>query len=36
VWGDEWITYDGGWTGTHGVDLQTYWSNVITWLGQCP
>ena len=34
VWGDEWITYDSTWTGAYQV--QTYWNNVLTWLGQCP
>jgi len=33
IWGDEWITYDAAWTSAY--DTQTYWKNVINWLGQC-
>jgi hypothetical protein len=35
VWGDETITYDMSWN-TSAYDTQTYWTNVLTWLGQCP
>jgi hypothetical protein len=35
VWCDEMITYDIIWN-TSTVQTQTYWSNVLSWLGQCP
>jgi hypothetical protein len=35
VWGDETITYDAAW-GNSAYQVQTYWNNVLTWLGQCP
>ncbi|MGB8296763.1 MAG: hypothetical protein WCG85_15145, partial [Polyangia bacterium] len=35
VWGDETITYDAAWSNS-AYQTQTYWNNVLTWLGQCP
>jgi hypothetical protein len=35
VWGDETITYDAAWN-NNAYQVQTYWKNVLTWLGQCP
>ena len=35
VWGDETITYDSAWSNS-AYQVQTYWNNVLTWLGQCP
>ena len=35
AWGDETITYDAAWSNS-AYDTQTYWSNALTWLGQCP
>ena len=35
VWGDETITYDSAWSNS-AYQAQTYWNNVLTWLGQCP
>jgi hypothetical protein len=35
VWGDETITYDFLWN-TSAYQTQTYWSNVLAWLAQCP
>jgi hypothetical protein len=35
LWGDETITYDSAWN-TSTLQTQTYWSNALTWLGQCP
>jgi len=35
VWCDETITYDSTWN-TSTLQTQTYWNNVLTWLGQCP
>jgi hypothetical protein len=35
VWGDETITYDMSWN-TSAYQTQTYWTNILTWLGQCP
>jgi hypothetical protein len=32
VWGDEWLTYDDVW---NNYDANTYWNNVIKWLGKC-
>jgi hypothetical protein len=35
LWCDEMITYDSTWN-TSTFQTQTYWNNVLTWLGQCP
>ena len=35
VWCDDAITYDVAWN-TSAYQTQIYWSNVLTWLGQCP
>jgi hypothetical protein len=35
VWGDETITYDAAWN-NGAYQVQTYWQNVLTWLGNCP
>jgi hypothetical protein len=35
VWADETITYDAAWSNS-AYQVQTYWNNVLAWLGQCP
>jgi len=35
VWCDDSITYDNAWNNST-YQTQTYWNNVLTWLGQCP
>lgn len=34
VWGDEWVTYEGEWSGDTSYQVDQFWKNVLRWLSR--